>query len=511
GYAAITASAHGSIAKSMVEIYDPSEPTEKLRGLILSHHSITLSPSDSVVITATPLPEIPGLEYSWSYIPEEEEAPVIEVGESKGYRNWIKALRPGTATLTVKALSLDGSYATDKTEVRVIDESTGTDGISRITISPNTLRLNKGNAALFTATLSDDQGTIKDEKIEWRILSEDGSQVFYDSLLSDSLSLDSPVSITKKESSSLSLEGIKEGSCYIEAYYKDLKARAFVEVIGNNRNISLSSSVFHLVKGEKVNVKASVIPGDTSLKGEWRITTVDGSDSKALSVLNDDDFSATIMALEASGSYKLVYSLSDGSTKEARIYLHDPSYGKGGISYISFSSPVVELKSPWKESSYPLYVHYIDGTVKTLTPDLLGETSVKSNTFTLFYDEISEEITPEIIKTIEGEEATWKLYVPKDSYTIKVTPEDVKKKGELEVKASVVYNDETYEASLLLSAEKDFALSLSSTGITLYTGGSALVKAEASLDGKKQGGNVTYEWNLLSETTRNGDDVKNDG
>ena len=108
GYATVTSSSSGASAKSLIEIYNPEVQSETLRGLILSHHSVSLSPQETLEITATPLPEIPGLEYSWSYIPEGEKEPVIEVGESKGYRNWIKALTPGKATLTVTALAPDG-------------------------------------------------------------------------------------------------------------------------------------------------------------------------------------------------------------------------------------------------------------------------------------------------------------------------------------------------------------------------------------------------------------------
>ena len=511
GYATVTASASGVAAKSLIEIYNPEVQGETLRGLILSHHSASLSPQETLEITATPLPEIPGLEYSWSYIPEGEKEPVIEVGKSKGYRNWIKASTPGKAPLTVTALAPDGSFASDKLEVTVIDETLGEEGLKRLTISPNSMRLNVGRTALFSGTLSDDNGDIVDEILGWRIVSEDGTQTYFDSLISQTLSPDSPISIIKIEPAVLSIEAVKDGNCYIEAYYNTLRARAYVEVIGNSRNISLSSSVFHLIKGEKVNVRASVTPDDASLKGEWKILNDKGEESKAISIINDTDTTATIMALDSSGSYKLVYSLSDGSSTEARIYLHDPSYGTGGISYISFASPVVELKSPWKESSYPIYVHYLDGTVKTLTPELLGDVSVKDNSFSLIYDDTIETIAPESIKTIETEGASWKIFVPKDSYSVSITPSDVKKKGNLEVKASITYKGETYEASMLLSAEKNFSLSLSSTGINLYTGGSALIKAEATLDGKKQGGNITYDWTLISETTRNGEEVKNDG
>lgn len=539
GYAYLTAEYGDVSAKTMIEVYDPSSEGEKLRSVVLSQHSITLETGEYYDLTASVMPELPGIRYAWvvSEGADAEGGPIVTVGDSVGYRNWVVANRPGSAKVRVTATAEDGTSVSDEMEIRVVDGINAIGKYSGITIVPQTLDIRTGSTAIVTGTLYEagsDKGSAAgaEEQLSWRILGSDGT-VFWDSADGGDVDEESPVRPYGKGMISLSsfeITATKPGYAYVESYFKEkvgvdssgepiistVASRAFVEVTGDARSATLSSSVYHLTQGEQVKVTASVIPATALYEGKWQVLDSTGAESDAIAVYYETDNTVTLTARKSDGQYRLIFTATDTAgnaiSAEAKVYLHDQSYGKGGISYISFASPVSEAVYPWSETQYPVYVHYIDGTVKTMTPDLFSEIETRSGSFkveALNADGSVTEVTPEngrIVAVTGKDTGTWKTFIPLNMYAVAVTPVQIGSSAELRLTCTFTQDGTEYGCSTVITADRTFTLSLSSTGISLYTGGSAVLEAQAYLDGEARGG-VTYSWKLMSETTSRGEKV----
>ena len=554
GYCYITAKYGEAEAKVQLEVYDAAAEGEKLRGVVLSQHSATLQKDEYLDVSASIIPEVSGVSYAWSVsLPEgtPEGTKVIEVGPATIYKNWIRAHKSGTATLHVTATSENGISVSDTMEVRVVDSLSSIGKYSSIKVTPATITINNGSTAIVSGTLLMQDKSEGDEQLSWRIYNNEGAMI-YDSadpsVTGEGVITPYGTGIVGRRS--FEVKAIKPGYAYVEAYFSEnlgsstggeplvntVASRAFIEVTGDARKATLSSSVYHLAIGEQVQVTAQVAPETASFTGTWKLEEIldEGGTKDVTSTMISypDDTKATLTAKSASGNYRLTYTATDtlGQTVSATasVQLHDSSYGKSGVSYISFASPVVGQAYPWAETSYPIYVHYIDGSVKTLTPDLLGEAFTGAMTFSataVGKDGTEVEFTQSDNTTAMAEgkgvwldtegsmsvlaagDDMWRTYVERDRYAVSVLPVKIESGADLVFRCRVMIDGQEFGCAMTLSADRsNLRLSLSSTGISLYTGGSAMLTATATIDDAEVPATFTIE--KTEEKTNKGELVE---
>lgn len=199
-------------------------PVVHVESVTLDKPSLALTEGDQVKLTATVKPDN-ATDKTVTWTTSDASVATVEAG-------LVKALKPGSATITAKA---DGKEATCAVTVskKVID-------VTEVTLSETTLSLVEGEEATLTATVKPDDAT--DKTVTWS--TSDAAVATVE---------DGKVKALKAGSATITAKaGEKEASCKVTVEKK------VIPVTG----ITLDKTTLSLTKGQTETLSATVLPAD---------------------------------------------------------------------------------------------------------------------------------------------------------------------------------------------------------------------------------------------------------
>lgn len=541
--AAYTSNGVVTTTRAQIEVADLSvAESTGLTSVVFSSSSMLMEVGDQATFATTVLPQITGVAYEWAQYEKGTTTPAEDpyvrfISVSNGALT-IEALRTGTFDLWVRA-TLAGyeEYArTAYVRVTVVAEGAAekTYSYSKTELSTTSLTLNQGaDASYITATLVGTDGKKTDGAVNaWRLLDETGKEILsftdYDwsngewepvtegskyaisykagqaaesfaSLIGknpDVTDYAQDFSVIGTDRRMLRFVPGKAGLYFIEALGPDegtetenmvVAARAIVYVTGTISGVTFSSNHLHMIKGETQMLTVSISPSTASVSSfEWSIP----SGTPNVSLAEEGQTSVIVNAGvvdESSTGTILTYTATDvngvGHTASVEIHVHDPSYGTGGIKQISFPSQFVTMGFPYTAQTYKASAYYMDGSMA----------NDKAISYEIWYNgaDVTESGRAGDVATFTRGSAGVTI-VPASKGVLKI----VAKLQKTEDDTSSSFSSEMY----VTVGGNSNNLSLSSSSVVLYTGGSASVSI--SLDNPDYADQFII--NLLSEYTADG-------
>ena len=518
GVVYVVASYANTSSRAQVTVTDNKKAFTGLTSVAITTKNMVMEVGETVTFTATALPQVAGISYTWS----SSDSDLVEFLSANANSVTLRALKEGTTEIIVEAALAGYDSKKDSRSTLRIEKQGALDTTykySSVKLDKTSLSmLPNGSYATVTATLVDKNNKEVEAALSgWDILDYRGNVLVswtpngytFGTDTNSYSTLEAVIKAAKDNAISIPFTQFEvigannsivhvtptvSGIFFIEAKgpvenNKYVSSKMMLEVSGGITGVGFNSSYLHLIKGEKVQTTVSTSPTNAQLTAyQWqeKVATAGG---KQLIDIQDATVSSAYLFGREIGTTAVEYTATDttGVSMNAQmtVQVHDPSYGTGGIRNISFDNVYATASYPYQTATYKATAYYMDGT-----------TAEDSDITYKVFNSDGSSATDGNITRGEGYDTKIATFTITEN-GVRITPFA---KGTVKVVATLNKDGAEFTAEMYLNIVGNSSqLTPSSSSIILYTGGSA--KIDLTTD---NGHNNEYEVELISEYTKDG-------